>query len=733
MTSAYDASGRLATRQDAPEPHPYSYTGEILRGDTITGTGVLSGFAVTQTVVSGKITGQNVTGVPALTQSFGYHPTTGRPESVTGAVLTATYGYLPQSDWLESTALTEGGTQRLLSTRTLDSAGRLQSIAASRLGAPLESHTWTYDPVTGRRTRATLGTPQAPLDGSYWEYDYNDRSEVTSAARKLASTVPVHGRSHGYTFDALGNRLTNTVNGRASTYSPTALNQSTQRTVPGGFDVLGEAATGATVTVNNQPTTRQAGLFSYSTTAANTAAPAFPTLSIVGVKQNAGPSGEDAVTTATGKVFLARTPEVFTDDADGNLTGDGRWTYTWDAENRLATMETQPAAVTAGVPRVKLEFTYDARHRRIQKLVRTGWTGTAYTHTVTTRFLFDEGWNVLAEYEAVNSGPSTLTRSYLWGLDLSGTRQGAGGIGGLLALRQHTGPQAGTYLPLYDGHGNVTGLLRTSDGVKTASYEYGPFGEPLRATGPMAELNPFRFSTKYQDNETGLLYYGHRYYQPQTGRWLSRDPIAERGGQNLYGFCLNNAVRFVDRDGREIVFTGEQSAIDAAKKIFEEAKAKASEQLKAAIKGIEDDKTACRIKLTWNSKIVIIGNYTLGVIDLGDVNKLPATGGGLTIHSVFIHELYEQWMKQKDQRPYKAAHYQAEQAEILVSGNRRVGSSDTLHINNPFSPEVLSGTMTFKFRRVIKIDKDGKETLDDKTVTQTINVSGGNIDSVSEQ
>jgi RHS repeat-associated protein len=59
----------------------------------------------------------------------------------------------------------------------------------------------------------------------------------------------------------------------------------------------------------------------------------------------------------------------------------------------------------------------------------------------------------------------------------------------------------------------------------------GPFGEVIRATGPMAKANPFRFSTKYQDDETDLLYYGYRYYNASTGRWLSRDPIDEPGFQ----------------------------------------------------------------------------------------------------------------------------------------------------------------------------------------------------------
>ena len=48
----------------------------------------------------------------------------------------------------------------------------------------------------------------------------------------------------------------------------------------------------------------------------------------------------------------------------------------------------------------------------------------------------------------------------------------------------------------------------------------------------MAKANPFRFSTKYQDDETGLVYYGHRYYDPSTGRWRSRDPLGVKGSVN---------------------------------------------------------------------------------------------------------------------------------------------------------------------------------------------------------
>jgi RHS repeat-associated protein len=106
-----------------------------------------------------------------------------------------------------------------------------------------------------------------------------------------------------------------------------------------------------------------------------------------------------------------------------------------------------------------------------------------------------------------------------------------------------------TCLIAYDGNGNVCGLEDASNGTVASQYEYGPFGEVLRATGPMSRANPLRFSTKYQDDETDLLYYGYRYYSASTGRWLSRDPSEESGGLNLYGFVNNNSVDGADALG----------------------------------------------------------------------------------------------------------------------------------------------------------------------------------------
>ena len=83
-------------------------------------------------------------------------------------------------------------------------------------------------------------------------------------------------------------------------------------------------------------------------------------------------------------------------------------------------------------------------------------------------------------------------------------------------------------------------------GNVVAAYEYDDFGRLLSQIGAMASFFRHRFSTKYYDVETGLYYYGYRFYSPSLMRWLNRDPIEEEGGLNLYGFCGNNAMNRVD-------------------------------------------------------------------------------------------------------------------------------------------------------------------------------------------
>ncbi|MGE9269547.1 MAG: RHS repeat-associated core domain-containing protein, partial [Verrucomicrobiales bacterium] len=156
------------------------------------------------------------------------------------------------------------------------------------------------------------------------------------------------------------------------------------------------------------------------------------------------------------------------------------------------------------------------------------------------RFVYD-GRNLIFEISNPESQIET-TKSFLWGQDLSGSMQGAGGVGGLLSVTDDS--SGDVFYATYDANGNVSEYLDET-GAIAAHYEYSSFGRVIASTGSPDDFD-FRFSTKYQDNETNLLYYGFRYYDPEMGRWASRDPIGERGGLNLYGFVGNGSVNWVD-------------------------------------------------------------------------------------------------------------------------------------------------------------------------------------------
>lgn len=216
-------------------------------------------------------------------------------------------------------------------------------------------------------------------------------------------------------------------------------------------------------------------------------------------------------------------------DADGNqLTGltptenlpdRGAFSFTYNAENR-------PVQVGQN-GEVRESYSYDHMGRRVHK----GDTVTLY-----------DGYNAIAEYKSNNR---TLKTTYAWGNDLSGTAQGAGGVGGLLSVTEHDRQLPLTSYPCYDGNGNITEYL-TEEGAGTiaAHYEYDAFGQVSRKTGNRDYS--YQFSTKPSDSLTGLLYYNYRHYNSKGGRWISRDSIEEGGGENLYGFVGNDGVNKLD-------------------------------------------------------------------------------------------------------------------------------------------------------------------------------------------
>jgi RHS repeat-associated protein len=456
----------------------------------------------------------------------------GRLTGVTNGTLSAQYSYKPQSSLLDKTIFRSGTTTRLTTAREYDSINRLTSINNDVALAGEQDFDFAY-----QFTRADQRNKVTLADGSYWEYKYDSLGQVISGKKFFADGSPVEGQSFEYGFDSIGNRTSEKRNGKAertSTYTPNNLNQITSRTVPGFADFYGTAHIDSTVTVNKETAARKKDYFyrELAVTNANTAI--FLPANITGVLNNSGAAGEDRLRSESGSVYVPKTPEVFKHDFDGNLTEDGRWKYTWDAENRLRSIEA--ISVAPPLAKRKLEFLYDHIGRRIQKKIYT-WNAvsSAYTLAETINCLYD-GWNLAAELTPAG----TLIRNYTWGQDLSGSLHGAGGVGGLLMMKH--GPSNSNHFYAFDGNGNVMGLVNAADGKISATYEYGPFGQGLKAVGSMSEENTVQFSTKLRDSETDMLYYGERYFSLKTGTWLSREPLGESESANLYLGISNDFI-----------------------------------------------------------------------------------------------------------------------------------------------------------------------------------------------
>ena len=197
-------------------------------------------------------------------------------------------------------------------------------------------------------------------------------------------------------------------------------------------------------------------------------------------------------------------------DFDGNMLGDGNWNFTWDAENRLVSVES-----VSSVGKIKLEFAYDYMSRRVFKKTYA-WDTDHWSLTSDLRFVYD-GYLQIEELNGANS--NAILKKNVWSSALAGL-----GSERLLSVTT-LNPNPYTLYPVADANKNITEYLDASGTIK-AHYEFSPFGKTVNATGDKSGDFNYRFSSEYLDVETGLVYYIYRYYTPELGRWLSR------------GFCL---------------------------------------------------------------------------------------------------------------------------------------------------------------------------------------------------
>jgi RHS repeat-associated protein len=547
---SYDRLGRRLTATNGATSCSYVYddAGDVV-SESYSG-GPLSGLAVTNSYdptlqrIAMVLNSQSST---INSTTYGYD-SAARLQAVTNGSTVVNYGYVPNSPLVQSITFQQSGATRLTTTRTYDNLDRLTSVSSASSASFLSA-------FNAQLNAADQRTAVTNADGSRWSYGFDGLGQIISGKKYWSDGSPVAGAQFEYGFDDIGNRTIASSGGdsqglnlRPAAYTANNLNQYTSRVVPGVINVMGSANASATVSLwgsdgSAAATERKGVYFRGELTVANYGAPAWLTVTNMAVLNNG--TNPDIVTNSIGNVFVAQTPENFSYDADGNITADGRWIMKWDGENRLISMCSLSNAPAAS--KQKLDFAYDDQGRRVQKVVSLWNSGSQTYQPAGTNYFVYDGWNLIA---ILNPG-FTVQTSFAWGIDSSGNMRDAGGISGLVAENDAVN---GIQFPCYDENGNVAALVKASDGSPSALYEYGPFGEMIRASGAMALANPFRFSTKYQDNETDLLYYGYRYYNASSGRWLSRDPLSERGGANLYAFVANDGIDNTDPLGLYLLY-----------------------------------------------------------------------------------------------------------------------------------------------------------------------------------
>ena len=514
ITLSYDALSRVTSMLDGVGTTGYTYDGQ---GRVLTEDGPWSSDTVTFTYTSRLLSSLAVQqpNESPWHQTFGYDAAR-RLSTLTSPAGTFNYSYSGPGNLVTNLSLPNSGAI----TNAYDNVARLtKTCLRTSGGSVLNSHAYAYN-AAGQRTSQTR------TDGSYVSYTYDAIGELLSAAGKESGGVTNRfNEQFSYVYDPAGNLSYRTNKALLQTFTVDSRNELTNVARANTLTVAGTSSSAASsVKVNGT----SAYLYGDNTFALDGFSLADGTNTFTAVATDVlGRADTNAVS-----VYLPASMSL-TYDRNGNLTSDGRRAFDYDDENQLIRVTVTNAW--------KVEFVYDAGLRR---RVRTEyvWQNAWVTNQV-MRYVY-AGNLVLQERDGNNVPLVAYTR----GRDLSGTLQAAGGVGGLLGrsdLTQVT-PQHAYYHA--DGNGNVTALVNGSQAL-VAKYLYDPFGNILSKSGPLCDANTYRWSSKELHQNSGLVYYGYRLYEPNLQRWLNRDPFEEEGGINLYRFVLNTPLTFYDDYG----------------------------------------------------------------------------------------------------------------------------------------------------------------------------------------
>ncbi|MEM7390712.1 MAG: RHS repeat-associated core domain-containing protein, partial [Verrucomicrobiota bacterium] len=471
------------------------------------------------------------------------------------------YAYEPDSDFVRQTEIHVNGsaipalTRNVVWDRTRRRIDEIEYRTAN--GSIPARYTYTRSPDDDRMTAIEH------RDGSTWTYTYDPTfGHLTAATCTDSNGVPRPGCEVNYGFDAIGNLLFAHRGAGlglpAEGFQPDDRNLHTQRTRNTRAIVTGSAAPGSRVTVNGLPATvDQQGDFQAVIDLQNTQTALGLDVEVLAARRDPV-TGRDIISRINGDIYVPQATERPRYRQTADPRDDTRYAYDFDPFGQL--LEIRTLNLT---PNHTLRYTYDGAHRRTAIHV---YTDSALTRSHT--FLYDH-WNIIEE--RIEADNSTILKTYHYGLDLFGqltgrtaARQSAGGIGALIGITMQIDNQPPkTWLVINNHQGTTEALLDPTTGTIAASYVYTPFGTLIEEdrTPTFRQLEedlglaicPFRYSGKYHEPLTGLLYYGFRYYDPATARWLGREPLGESASLNLLAFCHNDPVNNIDYLGLDPV------------------------------------------------------------------------------------------------------------------------------------------------------------------------------------
>jgi RHS repeat-associated protein len=208
--------------------------------------------------------------------------------------------------------------------------------------------------------------------------------------------------------------------------------------------------------------------------------------------------------------LLQSSSQQFAYDANGNLLTDGTRAFEWDARNRLT-------AVNIGTHRS--EFSYDAADRR-------------------SRIVEKESGVIVNDKELIWCGGSVCEE-----------RDSAAGLNKRFFAQGETQISGGNETPYYYTRDHLGSVREVTDstGAIVASFDYDPWGRPVQLSGTLNAA--FGYAGYYAHGPSGLYLTQYRAYDPNLGRWLSRDPLGEIVGLNVYAYADNDPLAIFDPDG----------------------------------------------------------------------------------------------------------------------------------------------------------------------------------------